>query len=103
MDDKKDMTNNELRIFFKGEFQSVRKDLDDVKERLKKIENEIHALGNGKPGIAYRVADLENELKNAKENKKNRISWVIVLSGWGIALLSALIGSVLGPLITHWF
>ena len=98
MDDKKDMTNNELRIFFKGEFQSIRKDLDDVKDRLKKIENEIHALGNGKPGIAYRVAHLENEQKNAKENKENEKESKMNRISWMIALLAALLGSILGPL-----
>ena len=96
------MTNSELKIFFKAEFQSIKKDLNDVKDRLKKIEDEIHALGNGKPGIAFRVDRLEKEMEIAKESKKNRIGWVIVSLGWVIALLSALIGSFLGPLFESW-
>ena len=97
MAEKEDMTNNELKIYFDGKFQSVKNDLDDVKNRLKKIEKEIHDLGNGKQGIAYRLDRLENSQKSAKESKKNRIGWIIALASTATALL----GSVLVPLVDH--
>lgn len=98
-----DMTNSELKIYFDGRFDTVEKDLNDVKVRLEKIENEIHDLGNGKAGIAFRVDRLEKEMKIAKENKENakesKKNWI----GWIIALAAALLGSLLGPLFASWF
>ena len=99
MNDKEEMTNSELKIFFEGEFRSVKKDIHSIKEdlidikvRLKKIEEDIHDLGNGKPGIGVRLDHLENSRIIAKENIKN---W----AGWIIPILTAL----LGALLTHYF
>ena len=91
MDDKKDMINSELKIYFDGRFDNVEKDIRSIKEDLKKIEGEIHTLGNGKPGIVYRVDRLEKAQEGAKESKKDWIGWIIVL-------IAALLGSFLGPL-----
>ena len=91
-----DMTNSELKIYFEGEFRSVKNDLSDVKNRLDKIEKEIHALGNGKPGIAFRVDRLEKAQEGAKESKKNWASWII-------PLLPVLIGSFLGAFFASLF
>ena len=54
------MSNSELKIYFEGGFQSVKKDLRDVKKRLEKIEEEIHDLGNGKG--AGRLKGKQKEL-----------------------------------------
>ena len=75
---EKEMTNNELKIYFDGRFDNVEKDihsikedLSDIKVRLEKIEEDIHALGNGKPGIDVRLDRLKNSRTIAKENIKN--------------------------------
>ena len=103
MNDEKDMTNNELKIYFDGRFDNVEKDIHSIKEdlidikvRLKKIEEDIHDLGNGKPGIGVRLDRLENSQKSAKESKKNWSSWIIPLA-------AALIGSFLGPFFASLF
>ena len=76
MDDKKDMSNSELKIYFDGRFDAVKEDLTEVKDRLKAIEKEIHSSGNGKPGISIRLDRLENLRK-----------WL----AWVIPLLTALL------------
>ena len=92
---EKEMTNNELKIYFDGRFDnfekdihSIKEDLSDVKVRLEKIEEDIHVLGNGKPGIGVRLDRLKNSRIIAKENIKN---W----AGWIIPILTALLGTLL--------
>lgn len=78
-------TLDELKIFIAGRFDNVEKDIHSIKKDLKKIKEEIHALGNGKPGIAYRVDRLE-KLKN-----------------WALWIIGALATALVAGLIAHYF
>ena len=72
------------------------KDIGEVKSQTKEIHDDIHALGNGKAGIAFRLADLEKAQEGAKESKKNWASWII-------PLVTVLIGSFLGAFFASLF
>ena len=83
------------------EFQGLEKrltdrfdrEMDDVKKRLDKIEDDIGSLSNGKPGIGVRLDRLEN----SQESKKNLVFWII------IPLPTVLLGSFLGAFLGHYF
>ena len=47
------------------------RELGDVKNWLKAIEEDVHKLSNRQPGIGIRVDRLENSQKSAKEDIKN--------------------------------
>ncbi len=60
MSDQEIKTIEGLRVLITERCNRLDKSILDVKYRLKKIEDEIHDIGNGKGGIAFRLADLED-------------------------------------------
>lgn len=46
---EKEMTNNELKIFFDGKFDSCKEWFDRIDESLKEIKSDLKNLGCGYP------------------------------------------------------
>ncbi len=63
MDEKKDMTNNELKIFVNERFNRIDEKLKDIKSELKNLDADIRGNGGGKIGLNVRIDRLETAKK----------------------------------------
>ena len=80
-----DMTVRELKTSIDKQFEHVDYRLNKIEDRLYTIEKDILGLGNGKPGIGFRLDRLE-KLKN----------WILIVA-------AIVVTALLGGCFAHYF